>query len=194
MISSITPTIGQRRRSSAIPAKKQAEPVRRPGCTKNVRARPSPWIIKEKKRKRSNHVFLLVFFMNNSHTRRSITPTMRNIFPNAKRARSKKSANPSKIKKNAKPINPAPIRWLSLKSNKAIDDERERGTHTHTTNLNRDRSHWRERLCWSKTHCLWQVWSGHVQSIQWEWAWSNRFNRAIETEGNVLSLAHKTLI
>ncbi len=47
----MTPTIGQRRRSKAIPAKKQAEPVKRSGCTKNVRARPIPYIEKRKKQR-----------------------------------------------------------------------------------------------------------------------------------------------
>ncbi len=50
---------------------------------------------------------------------------MRKILPSANKARSKNRANPSRIKKKAKPINPAPIRWLSVKSQKAIIQEEE---------------------------------------------------------------------
>lgn len=39
-----------------------------------------------------------------------MTPTIRKILPSANNARSKKRENPSRIKKNANPINPAPIR------------------------------------------------------------------------------------
>lgn len=43
-------------------------------------------------------------------TKRRMTPTIRKILPSANRARSKKRENPSRIKKKAKPISPAPIR------------------------------------------------------------------------------------